>query len=296
MAYYTGSVNSFSELLTAMVNACTANGWLWTNGILSKGIAFVKPTAAASGFQIGIQIVGGTGQSGSSLINPSPQIPRLGPPSATIWAPVTWPSQYHIHIGSNPDEVYVVLNSNVSDFYWLAFGRSTVPMLGTGLWIAGTAGSGNNYGYQGVSINETGGSSVVPYTCPGLFWASSYTDDASRNASIQSTANGSWPSYVPLGAGALAPLVSRYDLAWNRTAVLLPVREYESVAENKRRLLLDAAHSRIVRLGSLEPGQILQLGAEKWRIYPFYRKNSAVPAGGSNHTGTLGMALRYDGS
>lgn len=296
MAYYTGSVNSFAELLTALQNACTANGWVLSSGILSKGRAFVKPSVSA--VALGLQIEGGTGQSGASLINPSPQAPRLGAPGpySNYYGAVTWPSTYHIHVGINPDEVYVVLNTNVTDFYWLAFGLSTVPMLGTGLWMAASAPKNNTGSQGGIIINEAGANSANSYYfAPSLFWNIYAPWAGSEGCAIQRDASGAWPLYTPVGAASLAPLVNRYELTWNKAAVLLPAREYEAVAENKRRLLIDAAHARIVRLGSLEPGQILQLGAEKWRIYPFYRKNTTAPNGANNHTGTFGMALRYDG-
>lgn len=304
MAYYTGSVNSYDELLTALVNACTANGWAWNGGILSKGVAFVKPTAFAGSNQ-GVRIEGGTGQSGTTLINPSPQGPRLGrivasPPYYKI-ADATWPSQYHVHIGVNPDEVYVVLNTNVTLFYWLAFGVSVVPMPGTGLWLAGNAakteiGGGN---WAGLSVGEESASgSPAYYGCPCLFWVSAFANADSKTTVCQSASGGVWPAYTPVGVTSLVPLIKRYERTWNKTAVLLPAREYEDAGSNKQRLLIDAAHARIVRLGNLEAGQILQLGADKWRVYPFLQKDAANPNSEGpdrNKTGTFGMALRYDG-
>ena len=298
MAYYTGSVNSYDELLTALVNACTANGWAFDSGILSKGRAFVKPSVSALAAS-GLVIEGGTGQSGSSLLTPSPQAARLGPPkSNNYWPSVTWPAQYHIHLGINPDEVYVVMNTNVTDFYWLAFGLSTVPMAGTGLWMAANS-PRLQAGNQGASMTETSGGHSQFYGCPGLFWAPAAYDANYNPIAVQSAANGSWPLHTSVGITSLRPLVERYELVWNKAAVLLPVREYVTAPENKRQLLIDAAHARLVRLGSLEPGQILQLGPDRWRVYPFLRKNTASPnsvsANAMAHSGTFGWALRYDG-
>lgn len=297
MAYFTGSINSYNELLTALVNACTANGWAWTSGILSKGRAFVKPSVSSAN-GIGLRIEGGTGQSVTNLLNPSPQAARLGPQSASFWPAVAWPAQYHIHLGSSPDEVYVVLNTNVTDFYWLAFGLSTVPMAGTGLWMAASAPRIDG-GVYGASFSETSGSQSSYYGCPLLFWSSASYDANGNPMAIQSAANGAWPMHTSVGIASLRPLIERYELTWNKAAVLLPAREYIAAPENKRQLLIDAAHARLVRLGSLEPGQILQLGADRWRVYPFLRKNTASPNSGTSnamaHSGTFGWALRYDG-
>ena len=298
MAYYTGSVNSYAELQTALVNACTANGWALNSGILSKGRAFIKPSVSATN-GIGLVIEGGTGQSGASLINPSPQAARLGQPYANnYWPSVTWPAQYHIHLGISPDEVYVVMNTNVTDFYWLAFGLSSVPMAGTGLWMAASSPRLQASTY-GAAMNETGGTQSQSYGCPVIFWASSPYDVNYNSIAVQSAANGSWPMHTSVGITSLRPLIERYELVWNKAAVLLPAREYVTAPENKRQLLIDAAHARLVRLGSLEPGQILQLGPDRWRVYPFLRKNTASPnsaaSNAMSHSGTFGWALRYDG-
>ncbi|WP_238707868.1 hypothetical protein, partial [Comamonas testosteroni] len=62
MPYYTGSISSYDELLTAVVNACTANGWAYNSGILSKGNAFFKLSAVSTGSYRGLNVEGGTGQ------------------------------------------------------------------------------------------------------------------------------------------------------------------------------------------------------------------------------------------
>lgn len=43
MAFYNGQASSYQELLDVLVAGCVEQGWTWTNGILSKGYAFVKP-------------------------------------------------------------------------------------------------------------------------------------------------------------------------------------------------------------------------------------------------------------
>lgn len=47
MAFYDGTVNSFDDLRTALVDACTAEGWNWADGILSKGAHIFAPTLRA---------------------------------------------------------------------------------------------------------------------------------------------------------------------------------------------------------------------------------------------------------
>lgn len=292
MAYYTGSATSFDDLLNALVAACTAEGWAWGNGILSKGTAYVRPTAmnAASGnVAAGLRIEGGTGQSGATLLNPSVVLARCGAPGPYgFWGVVTWPAHYHIHVNESPDEVYLVLNTNVSDFYWLCFGLSTVPLPGTGLWIAGNAPQ-NNAGLYGVDRYNNS----AYYASSSLFTANNAdTNAVYRVAAVQAGAAGAWPNYRPTGGYVLDNLLNRQAIQWDGAAVLLPMRELEQVESNKRQLLIDAAHARSLRVHALEPGQRITLGTDHWRVYPFYRRNASVPAGGQNHTGTYGWALR----
>lgn len=298
MAYYSGSASSLNDLLNAVVAACTANGWTWADGILSKGAIFIKPTVSTVA-PVGLLLQGGTGKNVATLLNPSPGAVRLGPAGTgtTIYGAITWPAQYHIHVNADPDECYVVLNTNISDFYWAAFGKSTIPLSGTGLWMTANAPQ-TTTGNTGISISETSGTNTSGYWCPAAFWAAMGTNlsATARAAFVQSAAGGTWPIYQSDGVKTLDPLMARQPNSWNGEAVMLPIREWMVGPENKRQLLLDTAHARYVRLHNLEPFQVITLGADRWRVYPFYRKNASSPGGtsgsGGNHTGTFGWALR----
>lgn len=300
MAYYTGSVTSYGELLAVLAAACTNHGWTYSNGILSKGAAFVALKLGGTGNAgEGLMAQGGTGQSGGTLIGAALHHSRLGKPSGNaIWQSTAWPASYHIHIETNPDEVYVVLNMGISAFYWLAFGMSTVASLtGTGLWL--TANVGEYMSGSGIQISETGGLQDAARACCGPFWARTRTSWHYLNEAVQADA-GKWTSAdateALVGIETLAPLIQRSPNSWNGESVLLPIKVYQARAESKIRLLADLAHARYVRLHNLEPGQVITLGADQWKVYPFYKKNASVPNGGSSvdHTGTFGWALRYE--
>ncbi len=301
MAYYTGSVNSYEELRTVLASACGNHGWVYNNGILSKGSAYVALKLGGTGSSgEGLMVQGGTGQSGSALTLPSPNHARLGRPMAGgVWDAVAWPASYHIHIGESPDEVYVLLNTNITAFYWLAFGRSSVPSLvGSGLWLCGSAGE-YAAGGAAITISPVGGSQDASRVCNAPFWAGSRASWHYLNETIQADA-GKWTSADAneslLGVEWLAPLIDRSPNAWNGESVLLPIQIYQNRPESKMRLLAGLAHARYVRLHNLEPGQVITLGADQWKVYPFYKKNASAPNGGSSlgHTGTFGWALRYE--
>ena len=65
MAYITGSAASFADLQTAIQNACTANGWTLSSGILSKNGCFFQLVAGTSDGYAQLQLFGGTSQTGS---------------------------------------------------------------------------------------------------------------------------------------------------------------------------------------------------------------------------------------
>lgn len=320
MAYYDGSANSFADLRTALFNACIANGWTLTNDVLSKGTAFVKLTISAADTGdtgIGIIMQGGTGYSAGALVDPSPITPRLGAPSQDI-SLVTWPMTYFIHIFGSPDEVFMVVRYNVDYYLWLSFGVSNVAGLGSsGLWLSAV--SRRKRGNNGPAINITptsGGSIGSDHPNPifgastgAMFWNTSTNFDVgSYQDTICSGLDGVlWPSRLngqsEMSVGSFqavqpaSPHIARSPSPWNGEAILVPIHGYVGRASNKISLVVDVRNARYVRVDNYAPGQIIQLGSDKWIIYPFYRKNSAVRNGGAgiDHTGTFGWAIRYDG-
>ena len=193
--------------------------------------------------------------------------------------------------------MYVLLNTNVSNYYWLAFGVSTVTLQGTGLWLAGNVGKYG--GAFGISLKESGSNNSSLYTCPAICFASTRTTSAEHMSyALQSAAGSVWPGYTSPGGDAYKPLHTRARPGWNGASPLLPIKEYETVGANRVRLITELAHARYVRVDNLEPGQVLALGSDRWKVYPFYKKNAVVPDGGDglDHSGTFGWALRYDGA
>ena len=286
MAYYTGSANGYEDLLNVLVTGCQAHGWSWSDGILSKGTAFVRPTVALTGTNSGIRLEGGTGKSGATLINGSGTRARL----YHVGGNGVWPVTYHLHIGVMPDEVYLVFNMGLTDYFALGFGVSTLPLAGSGLWMSGNT-RDNGVANWGIEMPYDGGRWDGARMVPAFFWAS---DGPNYNAcAVQIEADGSWPKYQPWGIAHLVPLHYYQPSAWNGDAVLLPMQDWQVVAESKRRLLVDAAYARRVVMNNIEPGQVLQIGSDRWRVYPYWRKAPAGqggPLNGAANSGNWGWA------
>lgn len=49
----------------------------------------------------------------------------------------TWPVNYEVFVFDQ--EVYLVINYSVDVYQWLAFGKSSIALPGTGCWFAGTS-------------------------------------------------------------------------------------------------------------------------------------------------------------
>lgn len=280
----------------ALIDACVAEGWGWNSGaeVLSKGTMFFR-LQVVSGF---LTLLGRTSETGGD----APSVVRIGnPPSA----PITWPLTYHVFVF--PSEVFLVINYSVEYHQFAAFGLSRVEGLpGTGIWVAASLeASGPSASSSGgfINIGPEQGSSSDGRCTPALFWAT-YTD-SSRNRTywVHSDLDGQgwWIRQSEygflVGIGALAPLMGLLPNSWNSETVLLPIRCYKLRPSSKVSLTVDVENARYIRIDNLEPGDVISLGDDRWKVFPWYRKSLAERDGGFsiNHTGTFGWAIRYEG-
>lgn len=317
MAFYSGTASSYTDLLNALTAACTANGYTFTSGILNKGSVHVRPYVSTSTSLTqgpGLIIQGGTSASGGSLVNPSPCQSRIGSfgGGASLVPEPTFPLDYNIFLFNNPDEVYLVIKYQLNRFMWLAFGMSTIP--GAALWISGSLGlryyTSINAIDNAINITATSGGNVSAYFMPvssGFMWntfrLASVPEIPPETIYLDLDSIGWSATQTDTVAGhttavySTYPLLSRSPSLWSSTAVLHPIHVTALRASKNRSLVADIRHARYVRIDNYEPEQIITLGAEKWKVFPFHKKNSSVRDGGNSidHTGTFGWAIRYDG-
>ena len=337
MPYITGVANSFADLRTALISGLTANGWTLTGNIVHKGALYLTVTAnetfVSTTVTEGLIFQGGTGDNAGSLVAPSAVTPRLGRsrPEDPVFS---WPAEYHLHINSSPDEVFLVVRYNVDFYTWAAFGQSQVQNLnGSGMWVTAQNGLQQNryesvnllIGWYNLTPTEGGTqyqSSFFYYEASGApFWNTGWTtyySGPSHHQVVQDTIHANlmaypqgWMGYYPpnqpgsqiIGVRPAAPHIARLPSAWSQEAVLVPIQVYAWVAESKCSLVLEVANARYTRIDNYEPGQVIQIGPDRWKIYPFVRKNMLFRDAGSGvnettgqHSGTLGWAIRYDGA
>lgn len=327
MAYYTGIATSYDDIHAALVSACQTNGWTWADGILSKGVLHVKPVVVprtSSRYIAGISIQGGTGKTGGTLLQPSRATPKLS--AVNDAATISWPVEYYLHVFTNPDEVYLVVRYNLDWFMWLSFGQSTVPgITGTGQWLAASAAlycpstavvaplllySSYSLGYAATvsGYQETGTTSGGFFLNNDDGFSTSYPETYfnSLHTGITSTHEGwshgvdgttSWQSAGGVDAGAfMSQLAIRALSMWSQESVLLPFNIYAGLGSWKVALVCQPKNIRYCDVRNYEPGQIVTLGADKWKIFPFIKKDAtATGSTVTGSTGVTGWAIRYDG-
>lgn len=294
MAYYNGSAVDMAAVLSALISACTAEGWNWDSGNeeISKGGVFVRLRLVSGYLELLGRTAAGTGD--------APRVVRMGNMNTLV----TYPLAYDVFVFDT--EVYMVINYSVDYFQFCGFGKSSVLSLpGSGNWVMATLGPTNPI--HGVTISATdGGSGGYIATSAAPFWGrvrggtSSYAND---NCWLHSDLDGlGWlPSTTDsgffVGVRAAAPLIGLLPNSWNSEALLLPIRAWHARASSKISLTAELLNARWTRNDNYEPAEIITIGSDKWKVFPCYRKNADARDGvvRGDHSGTFAWAVRYEG-
>lgn len=295
MAYYTGTATSMVDLLTALTNAATANGWTWSSNILSSGDCFVRLVSAADN----IEALVGLGQTGSTVTTPAPAATYLRAVSAAT--PIAFPLTYFIF--ARAAEVYLVVNFSTSYYIVLGFGQSGIAGApGTGVWVAGTAythsgaygdvswasdGTLNGNAFSGANTDGRTGLFLVSGGNGGGGSAGCYVH---HGLTGWSDLGGAMPK--TLGGVKQLNALDNPATSWNGQTMLVPIQPWIDRGSGKVSMVADLVHARYVRLDNLEPGDAITLGPDEWRVFPVYRKDAAARDGGGTHSGTYGYAFR----
>lgn len=312
MAYYSGSVNSFDDLKTAIETNCVANGWTLTTSILSKNGCFFKLVSSNTGGYKFLRLDGGTGQSGSSLTGGTTGSEGVVISECNGHA-ISFPINYEIHIFNNPDEVYCVVNYNSSYYQQLSFGKSDVPGIGgTGAWFTSAKASDQDItGGSTVSTKchtNASSSSTLEISSYdgfsiGLFCGSagSYTSSYihANLDSLRWYGPNSGGDYI-CGLNTVSALMHMQPNLSSQTEILLPIKPLAKRSANGLTILASLKNARYLRIDNLSPGDIKTIGSDRWKCYPMFRKDTAQRNGvqwatGATHSGTFGYAIRYTG-
>lgn len=292
MAFVSGSAASFSDLLSALQSACTANGWTLNGNVLSKGVCFAEVTSVTDNFPY-LRVRCGTGQSGGVLSGASDvDSSQIG--LVHSGNPFAFPMNYFIHVMDDPIEVYFIVNYGSDRYQILAFGNAPGMSAGSGNWYTGTQ---QKYNQATVYFNtDTSGGDPKSYLSGGLFMGRlSGLGQGNVTGGVHSGLE--TPTWKIEGSARdWAGLIGRSPNTWNQESILIPIRVYAARASGFVSPVMECAHARFVSLANLNNQQVITLGTDRWRIYPWWSRGvNTFTVAGMIDSGTNGHAIRYDG-
>jgi hypothetical protein len=302
MAYETGSVASPTALQTIIENFCTTNGWTLNAGAgswLSKGQSHVHFSGANT---TTLTISGANSADGTT---------ELCPFTRSIYIPsVSWPVTYHLFYDTAPDQVSCVLNYESTKIQVIMFGDlvkvHNSAYVGGNWFFASRGGiitdnvklsACSDIAIQ--SQTTIGGAVSIPFSLLLTESGGSHEDNngglhCKIDGNIWYQDNDYYNYKVSLTDYTISALF-RSPNSWNNQAQLIPIHLQYTMASALYSYIGYVEHLRFIRVDNYEIGDIITLGSDKWKVFPWYIKNVVSRNGNSvsADSGTLGFACRY---
>lgn len=296
MSYYTGTAATMTALRTAITNALVMEGWTWDSGveIIHKGTMFFKLTVGtvSTANHPFIEVEGRTAlidgdlPPNTSLIREFDQVSFL------------YPITYHIF--SFAYEVWVVVNIGDARYMHMAFGQSQIMGFpGTGNYFSALVPKGPNTGVS------TANAAPLPFS------QTSFVSYLNRRAYYIHTGINLAQPWLPSHSSTentteingwlpIINMLDRQPNVYNQEAVLLPIRIFHRYLDSKNGLVMQLDNARYLRNDFIEDEEIIELGPDRWMVFPGYTKNTEsrnvnTTLSTQYISGTYAVALRYDG-
>jgi len=310
MAYQTGTASSLSDLKTTLELFATTNGWALNSGVLSKAGCHVKFTSDVDylRFNIGSGDDGNGGltdafdftgvSTGDQYRNSGQgfQIVRVRN-SQTMQFPIT----YHLISHVNPENIFLIINYNITHCQHIAFGNFQKY----GTWGGGQYGSGTTGWYstkqqtlrEYSSIDGDGNNGAGAYLFANQY-GSAYVDpcpssaikcdvDAQTWRGFSQTYNNDFPTAWERTCSAAA--WSQPYLTILSTVNLQPVMCPPVLCIGRPAKMHSIAgimpHVRYLRIDNYNVGDVISVGSQRWIVFPHTNKQ--------HYNG--GWAIKYDG-
>lgn len=321
MPYQTGSANDFAALRADISSFLTSNGWTAEGNILKKNGVYALLTADTTNY---IQLEGGKGSDGGGNL-----VDKHEPPSGSYGnnagrmvgvdtrSTVIWPLTYHLHLSSSPvDEFWCFIEYNGGDCQHMGFGNivKAAAFDGGGFYVSSwTSGSlPNSVNVKYATFTSITGftadahPSKVPFNGVANGWGTDRVDNNFDGCAVHAELPGvSWfsgtssnyPGYARMTEGLVMYEERRSAMSLiNGNVTLVPFRLFGRVHNGNWQRIGRIENLRFTRNDNFNFGQIESDGVDSWKMYPVWAKDSVNRDGGVGHSGTLALAVRYDGS
>ena len=303
--YSSGSASSFADLLSALNTFVGANGW--TTSAANTGRFFSRGGCIAHVYANtdGLYITGATGTSSGDPTGAADHYARIGSVAPTT---ISFPVSYEFYINDTPDEVYVAVSYGGDKNQYLHFGKSDIPGIGgTGMWFSASMRDDSSSSTVYMNATETNCDTYITGNSLGYFMdqisggPASYIHCALEGTGWKPMCAGFNTPGALIGSGdVMAGIIRALPSQYNESEVLLPIYATLIRTDGTCTIVATLRHARLMRIDNVSPGDVITYGADQWKCYPFYAKNSAQRDGvnwdiGAEHSGTFGIALRYYG-
>lgn len=335
MPYQTGSVVSFAALRTEIISFLSANGWTQEFDIVKRNGVVAKITTGTTGHDSDayIRLEGGKGSDGAgnligkhdideTLNNKSGQMTAsfgLGSANAMVF-PIT----YYFHLASTPvDEFWCFIQFNGDCCQHMGFGNinKSAPFSGGGFYSCTTVEVSNTaqslYGWTSFNLmSNPGYGRVSPFFSRNVLELIPFHGGYAADANVFSgsfvhaevggsewycssllTSNVSYPQteYMIAGHRETGAMQKVSESTVNGMPNLIPFNLRVRGYDNNLQPIGSLENIRFSQIGLIDFGQVESDGTDSWKFYPLFKKDAANPLGGVSHTGTMGLAVRYDG-
>ena len=317
MPYYTGVVTTPANLKTLIETHAIANGWtLSAQDYLYKGKSYIKLHSADTNF---LKITGANSADGTT----SPAGFNRAICIKTAW----WPVTYYISIHTNPDIVICTLVYDTDRIQVILFGdivkvNESAYTGGNFFWATGgdqsLAVQTNSEikiedDYLG-TLNDNAFQNVTSYFYNNYYGnipfitIITYNDALYSNVGFHAEIDGNiWDNNTNLlgynrvtWTDTTKSSLYRGPSSWNGQTNLVPMELQMAMGSNLYAYLGYIEHMRFVRVDNYQIGDIITIATDKWKVFPWKRKNVTYRNGGgagvvTAHSGTVGFAVKYDG-
>jgi hypothetical protein len=304
------------------------------SGVVAEVTAGANPTHGYSYLRlIGAKSTDGAGNlvdiptrsDGSLFDHNSSKMQEHTQPGAYTDLYIAWPISYFLHLGTDPDEFWCFIQFNGNYCQHMGFGnlKKSADYSGGQFYTATfndreaqpgsfTAGGATfkRIGLDTTDTVTTSGSAIIPFAKCSPFGAIRPSSGCMVRAEIQDR---SWfTGYISpatdyaSGASADATLdggMLQYQRDVSNDgpdpkAQTIPFRIYGMMYSGNWQFLGSVNNLRFSRIDGKTFGEVYDDGTEKWKFYPVFLKEEAVPDPVNYvvHSGTYGLAVRYDGA